>query len=73
MTPIDIALGAGAKSLSDAEYLLWNASAYPFGCARTWCQQIRHALRHISCIGDPEANCGSHLRCPHCHPRKAAS
>lgn len=45
----DLAAAAGAPK-DQAEYLLWNATAFPFDYPRAIFEQIRHALRHKVCI-----------------------
>ncbi len=49
-TWLDLARAAGVSDPAQADYLLWNATAFPFDYPRAIFEQLRHALRHLECI-----------------------
>lgn len=59
MTWTELAMAAGAGNEEEAEFLLWSASAFPFAPVRTIWYQLRHAVRHRTCIDNPLAACCS--------------
>lgn len=50
MTWTELAMAAGAGNEEEEEFLLWSASAFPFAPVRTIWYQLRHAVRHRTCI-----------------------
>jgi hypothetical protein len=59
MTFTELAIAAGAEDETEAEFLLWSATAFPFCSLRTTWYQLRHAVRHKICVDDPMATCCS--------------
>lgn len=61
-TWFDVGRLAGTRSDAESDFLLWSSTAFPFaGVRRTW-YQLRHAMRHRTCVDDPWSTCFSERR-----------